>query len=396
MFDGLKMAPPDAIFGLTEAFKRDPNPAKINLTIGVYRDAKGNTPIFDSVKRAEARLIEQEISKSYLSIDGSPAYTRAVQQLVLGLEHEIIVSQRAATAQTPGGTAALRVAGDLLNRVRPHTRIWVSEPTWANHRDVFSASGLAVESYPYYDVAGNDLAFDTLLSALKGLPEGDVVLLHGCCHNPTGADPSPEQWRQIGDVLAERNLLPLVDFAYQGLANGLREDAAGIEALCRPDGELLIATSYSKNFGLYNERVGALTIVTKSREAAETAASHAQKCIRANYSNPPAHGSAIVSTVLGDPDLAAEWEGEVAAMRARINAMRQRFVDALAAKGVARDFSFIARQRGMFSYTGLTPEQVRALREKHSIYLLNSSRINVAGLTEANVDAVCEAIADVL
>jgi aspartate/tyrosine/aromatic aminotransferase len=223
-----------------------------------------------------------------------------------------------------------------------------------------------------------------------------VVLLHGCCHNPTGADPSPEQWRQIGDVLAERNLLPLVDFAYQGLADGLREDAAGIEELCRPGSELLIATSYSKNFGLYNERVGALTVVTTSREAAEAAASHAQKCIRANYSNPPAHGAAIVSTVLADPELSAEWEGEVAALRQRINGMRQLFVETLTAKGVARDFSFIARQRGMFSYTGLTPDQVRALREKYSIYLLNSSRINVAGLTEANMDTVCEAIADML
>jgi aspartate aminotransferase len=396
MFDGLKMAPPDAIFGLTEAFKRDPNPAKINLTIGVYRDAEGNTPILNSVKRAEARLIELETSKSYLSINGSPAYARAVQRLVIGPEHEIIASQRAATAQTPGGTAALRVAGDLLNRLRPDTRIWVSEPTWANHRDVFSASGLAVGSYPYYDVASNSLAFDSMLAALRELPQGDVVLLHGCCHNPTGADPSPEQWRQIGDVLAERNLLPLVDFAYQGLADGLREDAAGIEELCRPGSELLIATSYSKNFALYNERVGALMVITTSREAAEAAASHAQKCIRANYSNPPAHGAAIVSTVLADPELSAEWESEVAALRQRINGMRQLFVETLTAKGVARDFSFIARQRGMFSYTGLTPDQVRALREKYSIYLLNSSRINVAGLTEANMDTVCEAIADML
>ncbi|MBN1400655.1 MAG: aspartate/tyrosine/aromatic aminotransferase [Anaerolineae bacterium] len=396
MFDRLEMAPPDAIFGLAEAFRRDPNPAKVNLTIGVYRDAEGNTPIFDSVKRAEARLLELETSKSYLNIDGSPAYARAVQRLVLGPEHEIIANRRAATAQTPGGTAALRVAGDFLSRVRPKTRIWVSEPTWANHRDVFSASGLAVESYPYYDVAGNALAFDALLAALRELPEGDVVLLHGCCHNPTGADPSRAQWRQIGDALAERGLLPLVDFAYQGLADGLREDAAGIEELCRPDSELLIASSFSKNFGLYNERVGALTVVTASQEAAEAVASHVKKCIRANYSNPPAHGGAIVSTVLSDPDLAAEWEGEVATMRERINGMRQQFVETLTAKGVARDFSFIARQRGMFSYTGLTPDQVRALREKHSIYLLNSSRINVAGLTDANMDIVCEAIAEAL
>jgi aspartate aminotransferase len=396
MFEKLKMAPPDAIFGLKEAYKKDPNPAKVNLTIGVYQDEAGQTPIFRAVKLAEARLLEEETSKSYLSIDGSPEYAAAVQELVLGPDHEVIASKRAVTAQTPGGTAALRVGAEFIKQINPDTRIWVSDPTWPNHPQVFGAAGLTIERYPYFDPAANGLAFDDMLAALEQIPAGDVVLLHGSCHNPTGADPTLDQWARIADVVEERALLPFVDFAYQGLGDGLREDTAGILTLCRPGCEMLIASSFSKNFGLYSERVGALTVITPSKEAAEAALSHVKKCIRANYSNPPAHGAKVVTTVLNDPKLRAQWESEVQAMCDRINEMRRLFVETLATKGLTRDFSFIERQRGVFSFTGLTKEQAQVLREKHSIYVLDDGRINVAGMNEANIDAICQAIADIL
>jgi len=396
MFETLEKAPPDAIFGLIEAYKKDPKPTKVNLTVGVYQDKEGATTIFRTVKLAEARLLEEEDTKSYLGIDGSPAYATAVQELVFGADHEGIASKRAVTAQTPGGTAALRVGAEFIKRVKPDTRIWMSDPTWPNHPQIFGAAGLEIETYPYFDSNTNGLAFDEMLAALKQIPAGDVVLLHGCCHNPTGADPTPEQWGQIADVIKERGLLPFVDFAYQGLADGLREDATGILTLCRPGSEMLVASSFSKNFGLYNERVGALTLVTPSEEAAQAAISHVKKCIRAHYSNPPSHGASIIITVLNDPKLRAQWEDEVQAMCDRINQVRRLFVETLAAKGVARDFSFIARQRGIFSYTGLTKEQAQALREKHSIYILDSGRINVAGMNEYNIDAICQAIAEVL
>jgi aspartate/tyrosine/aromatic aminotransferase len=396
MFETLEKAPPDAIFGLKEAYNRDPNPAKVNLTIGVYQDEGGQTPIFRTVKLAEARLLEEETSKSYLGIDGSPEYAAAVQGLLFGADHEVIASKRAATAQTPGGTAALRVGAELIKRIKPDARIWISDPTWPNHPQIFGAAGLTTERYPYFDPTTNGLAFDEMLAALEQIPAGDVVLLHGSCHNPTGADPTPEQWGQITDVIEECNLLPFVDFAYQGLGDGLREDTTGILMLCRPGCEMLITNSFSKNFGLYNERVGALTTVTPSKEAAKAVLSHVKKCIRANYSNPPAHGAKVVTTVLSDPKLRAQWENEVQAMCDRINKVRRLFVETLAAKGLTRDFSFIERQRGVFSFTGLTKEQAQALREKHSIYILDDGRINVAGMNKTNIDAICQAIADVL
>jgi aspartate/tyrosine/aromatic aminotransferase len=396
MFEKLEKAPPDAIFGLKEAYKKDSNPNKVDLTIGVYQDDAGATPIFRTVKLAEARLLEEETDKSYLSIDGSAEYAAAVQGLVFGADHEAIASKRTVTAQTPGGTAALRVGAEFLKRIKPDARIWMSDPTWPNHPQIFRAAGLAIEMYPYFDSATNGIAFDKMVAALKEIPSGDIVLLHGSCHNPTGADPTPEQWVQIADVIAERGLIPFVDFAYQGLGDGLREDAAGILTLCRPGGEMLVASSFSKNFGLYSERVGALTVVTPSAEAAQAALSHAKKCIRANYSNPPSHGASIVITVLNDPALQAQWRSEVQGMCDRINRTRRLFVETLAAKGVTRDFSFIERQRGIFSYTGLTKEQAQELREKYSIYILDSGRMNVAGMNEGNIDAICQAIADVL
>ena len=397
MFETLEMAPPDAILGLTEAFNQDPNPQKINLSVGVYQDAEGKTPILKSVKQAERRLWEGEKSKGYLPIHGLAEYGRYVRELLFGAGHEILASGRAATLQTPGGTGALRVAVDLLKRKFPAAGFWHSKPTWVNHPQIFQAADRRVGVYDYIDKAGTGLDFDALRASLSKVPAGDVVLLHAGCHNPTGIDPGPEQWREIADIMQARGLLPLVDFAYQGFGDGLEEDAIGLRTLCRPGMELLICSSFSKNFGLYCERVGALTLVGSTADAAQAALSHAKICVRVNYSNPPKHGAAIVATILADAELRAEWERELAEMRNRIHSMRRLFVETMKAKAPERDFSFIGRQRGMFSYTGLSPVQVDTLRAQYSIYLVASGgRINVAGMTEANMDRLCEAVASVL
>lgn len=396
MFDRIEAAPPDPILGLEEAFKRDPNPAKVNLGVGVYKDGGGNTPVFRAVKRAEEMILRGETSKSYLGIAGAPEYAVAVQALLFGEAHPIVRDGRAVTVHTPGGTGALRVAGELVKKAAPSARVWISQPTWPNHPGVMRAAGLAVETYPYFDAAANRLAIDEMLSALHDVAAGDLVLLHASCHNPTGIDPTPDQWARIAALLAERGAAPLVDFAYQGLAEGMQEDAAGLQALCERLDEVLVASSFSKNFGLYNERVGALTLVARSREAAAAALSQIKGVVRANYSNPPAHGAKIVTTVLGTPELRADWEAELGEMRARIRAMRRAFVAGLRKQGAARDFSFIERQNGMFSFTGLTAEQVRELRERYSIYVVDSGRINVAGMTEASLPVVCRAVAEVL
>lgn len=396
MFEKLDMAPADPILGLSAAFKSDSRPQKINLGVGVYQDEDGKTPILPSVAEAEKRVVTSSTSKSYLAIDGTPEYNRAVQALLLGQDHEIIRSERAVTVQSPGGTGALRIAGDFLSRHFPSARLWLSKPTWANHPKIFQSAGIEVQTYPYFDSSDNGLDFSSMIEALANVPAGDVVLLHGCCHNPTGVDPTANQWEEIADIAQKAGWLPLVDFAYQGFGDGLEEDAAGLQALCRPGQELLVASSFSKNFGLYQERIGALTLVAQNSEAAARGLSHLKIAVRTSYSNPPAHGSAIVAEILADASLSAQWEDEVAQMRARINGMRQLFVDTLAAKGAQRDFSFIARQRGMFSYSGLSDEQVERLREEYAVYIVGGGRINVAGVTDANMDVLCTAIAAVL
>ena len=396
MFETIQAAPPDSILGLTDAFKKDPNPQKVNLGVGVYKDESGRTPILHSVKQAEAYLLENEASKTYLPINGIPEFITATQAMLFGPDHEIVASGRAATAQTPGGTGALRVAADFIVTMMPGKRIWMSTPTWANHPHIFTSAGLETASYPYFDPETRGVDFEAMLAALKTIPEGDILLLHTCCHNPTGVDLSLDQWAQVAAVVQERNLLPLLDFAYQGFAEGLNEDAAGLRTLAGSGADMIIASSYSKNFGLYDERVGAVTMVTPNADAAAAVLSQIKKRIRANYSNPPAHGGYIVSTVLNDPDLRAQWEGEVTAMRNRIRDMRHLLVETLNEKGVEQDFDFITRQRGMFSYSGLTPEQVAALRDKYSVYIVGSGRINVAGLTPTNMDYLCDAIAEVL
>lgn len=396
MFETLDTAPPDPILGLNEAFQNDPNPNKINLGVGVYKDANGKTPILDCVKQAEQRLLDAESGKGYLGIDGLPEFAAHVRELLFGADHENIRQQRAVTLQTPGGTGALRVAADFLKRKFPQATVWCSKPTWVNHPSVFESAGLATGSYRYLDAAGTGLEFDGLLGALNEIPAGDVVCLHACCHNPTGIDPSSEQWSRIAEVVQQRGLLPLVDFAYQGFGDGLEEDAAGLRILTQKCGEMLVCSSFSKNFGLYAERVGALTIVADSRDAAQAALSHAKVCVRTNYSNPPKHGGLVVATILGDGKLRELWMTELAAMRDRINGMRTLFVATMRDKAPQRDFSFLTTQRGMFSFSGLTALQVDQLRGDHSIYIVSSGRINVAGITDTNIEPLCSAIADVL
>ena len=396
MFEKLDMAPADPILGLSAAFKGDSNPQKINLGVGVYQNDDGKTPILPSVAEAEKRIVSSSTSKSYLAIDGTPEYNHAVQALLLGEDHEIIRSERVVTVQSPGGTGALRIAGDFISRHFPSARLWISQPTWANHPKIFQSAGIEVQTYPYFDSYNNALDSSSMIETLATVPTGDVVLLHGCCHNPTGVDPTADQWKEIADLAHKAGWLPLVDFAYQGFGDGIEEDAAGLRALCRPGQELMVASSFSKNFGLYQERIGALTLVAQNSEAAARGLSHLKIAVRTSYSNPPAHGSAIVAEILADASLRAQWEDEVAQMRARINGMRRLFVDTLAAKGAQRDFSFIARQRGMFSYSGLSDEQVERLREEYAIYIVGGGRINVAGMTSANMDGLCTAIAAVL
>ena len=393
MFESLQMAPPDAILGLNELFHKDPNPDKINLSVGVYRDESGITPILECVKQAEARLLTEESSKSYLGMDGLAEFGQLVKELIFGAEP---ADQRAVTLQTPGGTGALRVAADFLRHRVGAERIWVSSPTWANHPSIFKAAGLEVESYGYLASDSLELDFNALTDSLTQIPTGDVVCLHACCHNPTGVDPSGEQWEEIARICKQNKILPLVDFAYQGFGDGLVEDTTAINCFMQKGTEMLICSSFSKNFGLYCERIGALTIVADGAEAAQAALSHAKLAVRTNYSNPPKHGGAIVAMVLGDEQLLASWQHDVAAMRQRIHEMRSAFVSSMNDRNSSRDFSFIEKQRGMFSYSGLTSLQVDRLREEFSVYAVGSGRINVAGMTPGNMDRLCDAIAAVL
>jgi aspartate/tyrosine/aromatic aminotransferase len=395
IFAGLTPLPPDAILGLTEEYNRDTRPTKITLASGVYVDESGITPVLETVTEAEGRILQAQTTKLYKPIAGDPAYLKPVRALVFGADSPAIAEGRIETLHTPGGTGALRVAADLIARVRPTATIWVSTPTWPNHPQVFAAAGLPTKSYPYLNPATGELDAEGMLAALAAAPAGDVVLLHACCHNPTGIDPTAADWKRIGDVIAERGLLALVDFAYQGFGDGLTEDGAGLRELVRPGAELLVASSFSKNFALYDERVGALSIVAATKEDAQTLLTHAKATVRANYSNPPAHGGEVVATILADPALTARWEEEVTAMRGRINGNRQAFVAGLAAAG-APDFSRLLRQRGMFSLLGLSNDQVKRLKEEFAVYVVGGGRVNVAGLTKANLEPTCKAIAAVL
>lgn len=396
MFESISPAPPDAILGLTDAYKADSNPGKINLGVGVFMDAQGKTPVLESVKRAELRLLETELTKSYLPISGSPAYARGIQDLLFGNHHPLVQSGQVQTAQTPGGTGGLRVGADFLAAFRPGATVWVSDPTWANHKSIFSAAGFQVKEYPYYSPETKGLDAERFFAALKAIPATDIVLLHVCCHNPTGVDPDTEQWVQIADTAEKQGWLPFFDFAYQGFGVSVESDRAPLHLFAERGLEMVISSSCSKNFGLYNERTGAFSLVAGSPDAAAAAFSHVKAAIRSNYSNPPRHGGAIVETILHDPELRSEWDHEVAAMRDRIHTLRHTLVEGLHSRGLHRDFSFITRQNGMFSFSGLSDEQVRRLREDFSIYIVKGGRINVAGITDSALSPLCNALCEVL
>lgn len=392
----LDLAPADPILGLTETFKADLHPDKINLGVGVYQDSTGKTPVLNSVKKAEKWLLDKEQSKSYLSIPGVPELASLTQEMLFGPNHPIIAERRAKTTQTPGGTGALRVAADFLARARPNSTIWISNPSWANHKSIFEAAGFPVKSYCYYDSVLQSLDSNGFNDALDRMADGDVIILHGCCHNPSGIDLGRAEWEAVANVAITKHLVCLVDFAYQGLGEGLNEDRNGLQILLNAGLPLLIASSFSKNFGLYSERVGSLTVVANDYRDTDHSFSHIQAVIRSIYSSPPAHGGKIVATILGDEGLKALWIEELNQMRSRIKEMRQAFVQGMADRQNIVNFEFINNQKGMFSFSGLNKDQVLKLRADNHIYIIETGRINVAGITPANVDLLCDAIARVL
>lgn len=394
MFDHLTTAPADPILGLAQTFRNDPRSNKIDLTVGVYKDESGATPILKSVKEAEKRLLAEETTKGYLGIEGLVEFNKVVAELAL---QNAIPMDRTATVQTPGGTGACRVAADFVGRHFPGTRIWLSNPTWVNHQSIFEAAGLKTLVHPYLAADKVSLDVEAMLDALKkDAKPGDLICLHACCHNPTGIDPDANAWKQIAEVTASVGILPLVDFAYQGFGDGLVEDTIGVRSLLEKHEELLVCSSLSKNFGLYSERVGAMTLVAKSAAAATAAMSQLKLAVRCNYSNPPRHGASVVAKILGDAALRQQWEGEVNGMRQRIHTMREKFVAGIHKLTSKRDFTFLLKQKGMFSYSGLSPMQVDWLKQNKAIYIVGSGRINVAGMTEKNLPILCEAIAESL
>ncbi len=393
MWKDVQAAPPDSILGLTEEFKKDQNPKKVNLGVGVYKDEEGNTPILRCVKAAEEVLVHDESTKSYLPISGDMTYAAAVQALILGEENDVIKERRAATAHAPGGTGALRVGGDLIRQFNPAAKLWVSTPTWANHNGIFKAAGFEIKQYGYYNPQSKALDFDRLMGDLLEIPAGDVVVMHACCHNPSGVDLSNEQWTQVAELAARVGWIPYLDFAYQGFGDGVAEDRFAVEQFGAAGINCYVASSFSKNFGLYNERTGALTVITPTAAEASVAMSHLKTVVRTNYSNPPAHGGLIATLILNTPELRTMWLEELADMRDRIKDMRKSLVQGLAAQGVEGDFSFIEKQRGMFSFSGWSDDVVKQLREHDSIYVVGGGRINLAGLTSANMEYVCSAVA---
>ncbi len=394
-FEKIEFAPADPILGLTEAFKKDENIDKINLSTGVYQDEFGNTPILKCVKEAEKLIYDKENSKSYLPITGLASFGTLTRELIFGKDSDLVNNQEAITCHCPGGTGALRVGADFIKQQNISSKIWISDPTWANHYQIVESAGLKFERFPYYDRKTRTLAFDKMMDTLSMANSGDVVLLHACCHNPTGIDPTYEQWCEIAKFLKEKKLLPFIDFAYQGFGLGLEEDAKGLRAIVDECKEVIIASSYSKNMGLYSERVGALTVVCQDKEQAKKVESQVKIAVRTSISNPPSHGELIVTTVLSDKNLRALWEEELYVMRTRIKDMRKLLATKLEASG-AGNYNFILEQNGMFSFSGLTQAQVEALKEQFSIYIVGSGRICVACINENNVDKIVSAISSVI
>ncbi len=396
LLTAVEMAPRDPILGLTEAYNADKNPKKVNLGVGVYTGDDGKVPLLECVRRAEQQLVEQPAARNYLPIDGLAAYDKAVQALVFGADSAALKQGRIITVQTLGGTGGLRVGADFLRRTAPKATLWISNPSWENHRAVFENAGFKVDTYRYYDAKTRGVDFDGMLAALKAMPAGDIVLLHACCHNPTGVDLSEAQWVAVAETMAARGLVPFLDIAYQGFGDGLDADGAAVRRFAQTGMPLFVANSFSKSFSLYGERVGSLNVVAASSEEGARVLSQIKRLVRANYSNPPTHGGKIVATVLAHPELRTLWEQELGQMRERIKSMRKLLVEKIHARVPGADFSFVTRQRGMFSYSGLTKEQVVRMREEFAVYAIESGRICVAALNTRNVDYSADAIAKVI
>jgi len=393
---GVQMAPRDPILGLTEAYNADKNQKKVNLGVGVYTGDDGKVPLLECVRRAEQQMVQQPAARNYLPIDGLAAYDKAVQSLVFGDDSTALKEGRIITVQTLGGTGGLRVGGDFLRRTAPKAELWISDPSWENHRAVFENAGFKVNIYPYYDAKTRGVDFDAMLGALKTIPAGDIVLLHACCHNPTGVDLSEAQWDAVAETMEARGLVPFLDIAYQGFGDGIDADGGAVRRFAKTGMPLFVANSFSKSFSLYGERVGSLNVVAASSEEGARALSQIKRLVRANYSNPPTQGGKIVATVLASPELRTLWEQELGQMRERIKDMRKLLVEKIHARVPGADFSFVTRQRGMFSYSGLTKEQVVRMREEFAVYAIESGRICVAALNTKNVDYSADAIAKVI
>ena len=392
----VEMAPRDPILGVTEAFNADTNPHKVNLGVGVYCDDNGKVPVLECVRRAEQKLAESPLPKNYLPIDGPQDYDRAVRNVIFGADNAAVIQGRIVTAQTLGGTGGLKVGADLLRRIDPGAEVWISDPSWENHRALFEYAGFKVNAYPYYDAATHGVNFDGMTGTLQKLPAGAIVVLHACCHNPTGVDLSSAQWERVIEIVNLRGLVPLLDIAYQGFAEGLDADAAAVRRFTAACPVVFVSSSFSKSLSLYGERVGALSIVTGNADEAARALSQVKRVIRTNYSNPPTHGGQAVTMVLTTPELRALWESELGQMRDRIKVMRRELVAKVRAIRADFDFSFVVQQRGMFSYSGLSKEQVQRLRKEFSVYAIESGRICVASLNSKNIDYAARAIAGVL
>ena len=396
LFSAVEMAPRDPILGLNEAFNADTRTSKVNLGVGVYCNEEGRIPLLRAVVEAETIRVAQHASRGYLPIDGIAAYDQAVQTLLFGAQSPLLAAGRVITTQAVGGTGALKIGADFLKQLQPDAVVAISDPSWENHRALFETAGFAVQNYRYYDAASHDVNRAGMLEDLNALPAGSIVVLHACCHNPTGVDLTPADWQNVLDVVKAKGLVPFLDMAYQGFGDGIDEDAAAVRLFAESGLSFFVSSSFSKSFSLYGERVGALSIITESKEESARVLSQVKRVIRTNFSNPPTHGASIVAAVLNSPELRAHWEAELAEMRLRIRGMRLQMVELLAKKAPGHDFSFVARQRGMFSYSGLTVEQVARLRTEFGIYALDTGRICVASLNQRNIDAVTDAIVQVI
>ncbi len=396
MFNSLETLPPDPILGLTTAFKADPRATKIDLGVGVFKDALGATPVMAAIKAAEQQFFGLEDTKSYISQVGVDSFNSGIIELIMGAHHGAVKASRVRSVMTPGGTGALRLCAELIVKMNPNATAWVGDPTWANHIPVLKGAGLTLATYPYYDKDSSSITFDQMMATLETAKAGDTVLLHGCCHNPAGADLSREQWQAVAALCARKGLLPFIDLAYQGFGEGLEEDAYGIRLMADSVPEVIVASSCSKNFGLYRERTGAVLVIAQSEDKAEAAQSHVAHIARAIYSMPPAHGGYLAGMVMTDKVLRAQWEEELTAMRNRMISLRSLFVKTMAAKGSPVDFSFIEKQFGMFSFLGISPAQIKQLKDEYGIYVVGSSRINVAGISEATIDYLTDSVLAVL